>query len=185
MEGAVKTGVFLLMLWTGRAGAESPVVPSLAASVPAVVSPTEAVFRISAPEREQWVWNLGRPGVREFGWVVEVSTPAGVRWLGVQIWHEEGGVPTKGPLSALVATAEVGVWPATDSRGPPLAGMPVAAEVQGSEIVLRVTDPAALESLFASRPATVRFVSHRGHGPQPDQSFTRSRSRTIHLVYRH
>ncbi len=162
-----------------------PVTPvKVQASTPALVSSKEALFRIPIPKRETWVWNLGSPGRQEYGWGVQVDVPGGARWLGVQVWHDQGGAPSKGPLAALVASGDVGVWPASEVDGPLLKGMLVTAEVQGTVLVLRVTDPGTLKALFSSRPATVRFVSHRGHGPLPDQHFTSERSQIIGLVYR-
>ena len=174
------------MIWAAVASAEPPQVGSVPVGQVAtgVVSSSSATFHIVVPPKEAWTWNVGMPGVREYGWVVEVATPEGRYRVGVQVWHEEGGVLQQGTLSALVQSGEAGVWRADNEEGPLLKEMPVSAHVQGGEIVIEVTDPATLQALFIARPATFRVVTHRGHGPRPEQRFSSEKAQIVTLVYR-
>jgi hypothetical protein len=142
-----------------------------------------AEFRVPAEPQETWAWNLGAPGGIEFAWLVELALPAGPVRLGVQVWHEQGGVPSKGRLQDLVASGQAGAWPADDTDGPPLEHWVVEAVVEGADVVLRITDEAVMAWLHQARPGAARLITIRGHGPRPDQRFRRERGQLVPVIY--
>jgi len=182
----VRAWMILWMLWEAVAIAAPPSVsPVPTGKSPAgEVSTTDAVFRVPVQPREAWGWNLGMPGVLEFGWLVELTTPTGQYRLGVQVWHVEGSMPAEGTLAELIGSGETGVWRMPEAHGAPLAEMPVSVEVQGDDLVIKVSEPSTLQTLFLARPGTFRLITHRGHGPSPDQRLRREQAQTVTLVYR-
>lgn len=166
---------------------EAPVATAATEATPpapaAAIWKDRAEFRVRVQPQENWAWNLGATGGLEFAWLVELAVPAGPVRLGVQVWHEPGGVPSKGSLEQLVASGQVGAWPAEDTDGPPLERWVLEAAVEGDEVVLRITDEDAMAWLHLVRPGAARLVTIRGHGPRPDQRFRQERGQLVPVVY--
>ena len=150
----------------------------------AAITPTRAEFRVPVQPQSVWAWNLGAPGVLEFAWLVEMPTAEGPVRFGVQVWHEEGAVPTKGSLEDLVSTGQSGVWPASATDGPARADLVVTASVEGNTVVIRIAEEASLTWLASVRPGMVKLLTQRGHGPRPEQRFQKEWSRMVPVVYR-
>jgi hypothetical protein len=127
----------------------------------ATVSASEARFFFPLEERREWIWYLSTTpdNRREYEWSAEVEN-GGTRYqFGFFLFKAQGRAPARGDFSALIRAGQTSV--ATAVGAAPHTRMIVLQNgrvniAQGRGLlVVSITDPETLRTLFSERPPLV------------------------------
>jgi hypothetical protein len=123
----------------------------------AVVTPKEGRFVFPVPDQETWRWNRAETAENalEYSWTVAVASGDKTYSFGFNLFKFSGAKPTKGPLRDLLFAGQDDVWLHDKQGGAEIVAGRVLVVAEKDAVVVSITEPRLLKSLFADKPANV------------------------------
>lgn len=124
------------------------------------VTPNLVEFRIPLEQPADATWNWNRAETPEnqceYMWQVAVLNASGRYTFGFYLYKAPGAKPAQGELQALFKAGQASVFK-DDARGAGglIENAQVHVSAEDGRIVLRITDPDVIRTIFGDRPGTV------------------------------